>query len=72
MKVEDYRRLKNPTIYIEKSDFTITIENSEVEIEYEWDEGFHGSRGTGRMYIDRKKLIELLQLIEKPIGKKGE
>ena len=69
MEVKDYRKWNNPIIYVEESDFTITIENSEVEIEYEWDEGFHGSRGTGRMYIDRKKLIELLQLIEKPLDK---
>jgi hypothetical protein len=69
MKVNDNRWWSPyPEIDIEQDDFTITIREKEVEIGCSWDYGY-GGRGTERVYIDRRKLIELLNLIEKPLDK---
>lgn len=63
MKIEEYLEWEDPQIWIEEGDFEISIEKDEVEITCNWD-GYSG-RGTERMTINRRQLIEILLKIEK-------
>lgn len=63
MNIEEYLNWKVPRIYLEEECFHFDISDDEVEIECSWDYSYDG-RGTERMRIGRKFLIELLNKID--------
>lgn len=63
MKIEDNTNWEtNPCIWIEDGDIEINIEKDIVEIEWNFNGSWEG--GSGRMEIERTKLIELLSKMD--------
>lgn len=64
MKIEDNTHWKlMPCILIEEDGFEIDIQKDEVEIVCDWHYGY-GFRGTERITISRKILLELLSKMD--------